>query len=191
MAKKDAPFVLRLNLLKPQGVPEKITIKFIRWLLTVGRFIIVFVEALVLVVFVSRFKFDSELETLKEDTESQIPYIESLKNDEYLIRQTQLQLSTIADKRLNYPNYTSIIKKISGQTPRGIKIVTLNINHEVNIKISGTATNNTDITSFVSALKADKTFTDVNLVSVGLDQGTTTFTINASQPPKFTNEVST
>lgn len=180
MAKKSAPVVLRLNLLHPQGIPEKVTIRLIRWLLSVGRFIIVVVEALVLVAFVSRFKFDSELETLKENIDGQIPYIESLKNDENLIRQTQTQLSIIKDKKLNYPDYELILKKIAQQTPQNIKINSINIDKtdKASIKISGNALANTDISSFTAGLKSDKFFSEVTLTSVGLEEGSITFSIS-------------
>ncbi len=193
MAKKNAPVVLRLNLLKPQGIPEKSAVRFIRWLLSVGRFIIVLVEALVLVAFVSRFKFDADLETLKENIDAQIPYIESLRNDENLIRQTQMQLSYIFDKRINYPDYELVLKKIAQQTPQKVKVSNLNLEKsaaKTNVKISGSALSNLDISSFVTGLKSDKFFGEVNLIGVGLDQGVITFNISVSAPAVFIKEQS-
>ena len=193
MAKKNAPVVLRLNLLKPQGIPEKSAVRFIRWLLSVGRFIIVLVEALVLVAFVSRFKFDADLETLKENIDAQIPYIESLRNDENLIRQTQMQLSYIFDKRINYPDYELVLKKIAQQTPQKVKVSNLTLEKsaaKTNVKISGSALSNLDISSFVTGLKSDKFFGEVNLIGVGLDQGVITFNISVSAPAVFIKEQS-
>lgn len=193
MAKKNEPIRLRLNLLRPQGVPEKIAVKFIRWLLSVGRFIIVLVEALVLIAFLSRFKYDSDLETLKENVDAQIPYIQSLKNDEILIRQTQNKLAVIKEKRLQYPDYEQILNKISQQAPLSIRVTSINIeknNGKTEIKISGSSVTNNGITSFVQNLKSEKFFSGVNLVGVSLEDSTITFNINLNAPSVIQKELS-
>lgn len=191
MAKKSEPIRLRLNLLRPQGVPDKIAIKFIRWLLSAGRFIIVLVEALVLIAFLSRFKYDSDLETLKENIDAQIPYITSLKSDEILIRQTQNKLSIIKDKRLNYPDYEQILNKIALQTPLNLKITSINIDKnddKTEIKISGTSITNNEITSLVSNLKSEKFFNNVNLSGVSLENGAITFNLSLTAPSVIQKE---
>src|SRR5688500_12046830 len=109
MPKPESPkLVINLDLLKPQSDPEKILVKFIRWLLKAGRYIFIFVEAIVLIAFITRFKLDEDLASKKEAIEQQIPYIESLKPYEILIRQNQLKLATIDSFYKTYPNYDQI-----------------------------------------------------------------------------------
>ena len=190
MPKKSDPVRLRLNLLKPQGTPEKVAVKLIRWLLSVGRFIIVLVEALVLIAFLSRFKFDADLEDLKEKVDNQIPFIQSLKNDENLIRQTQLKLSIIKEKRLKYPDYEQILSKISSQTPTNIKITSISIDKKehTDIKIVGTSITNIDISEFAKNLKKDNFFSEVELVNVGLQDDAITFSLNLITPSLIIKE---
>ena len=95
MPKSRPKLTIKLNLLRPQSNPEKLPLKLIRWLLYSGRYIFILVNALVLIAFGARFKLDGDLASKKEAIEEQIPYIESLKLYEILIRETQLKLSTI------------------------------------------------------------------------------------------------
>ncbi len=108
MPKKIGGFDIRLNLLHPLGSQEPILTRFIRWLLSSGRYIVIVVEAIVLIAFLSRFKFDADLQNTKEAIEAQLPFIQSLKADEALIRRTQLQLATVKDIRLNSSNLADI-----------------------------------------------------------------------------------
>lgn len=183
MPKTKINLHIKLDLLKPQGNPEKFFTKLIHWLLSSGRFIFVFVEALVLIAFAARFKIDADLAAKKEAIEEQIPYIESLKPYELLIREVQLKLLTINNTRKNSPDWPNIFKKIADQTPAGIKINSINLEKSVdiaNIHITGQTTNNYDLTSFTTGLKSDPAFNSVNLIGVGLEQGIIKFTIDAS-----------
>lgn len=174
---------INLNLLKPQSNPEKILVKLTHWLLSSGRYIFVVVHGLVLLTFIARFKLDADLDSNKVAIEEQIPYIESLKPYEILIRETQLKLSAIEDFKKNSPDWSAIFKKISDQTPLSVKIISINIKNNggaATINMTGQTQAAGDLTSFITGLKEDSTFSDVNLASIGLEQGSVKFTINAS-----------
>lgn len=180
---KDSPKLkIHLDLLHPQSNPEKLPVKFVRWLLSTGRYILIFVEAIVLLAFVSRFKLDTDLSERKDAIEEQIPYLESLKPDEILIRQTQLKLSSIGNIKASLANYSSILKKIADQTPAGVKLVSLNLSKElsgVTLQINATSQSHNDLTNFMTSLKADQTFSEVAVASISLEEGLINFTISA------------
>lgn len=183
MPKNKSRLLINLNLLKPQSNPEKFLVKLFHWLLSSGRYIFVFVEALVLIAFGARFKLDADLAAKKEAIEEQIPYIESLKPYEILIRQTQLKLSTIGNIKRDSPNWSAVLKKIADQTPVNTKIISINIGKNAGnatIHLSGQTPNSADLTSFVAGLKEDNTFTDAGIASVGMEGGIIKFTIDAS-----------
>lgn len=183
MPKPKPLLTIRLNLLKPQSNPEKLAVKLIRWLLSSGRFIFVIVNAIVLIAFGARFKLDADLATKKEAIEQQIPYIESLKLYETLIRETQLKLLTIGSVKKGTIDWTMILKKIADQTPLGVKIISINIIKDIGsatIHINGETEANNNLTSFVKGLKEEDIFSDVSLAGVGLEQDTIKFTIDAS-----------
>lgn len=179
---KNPKLAIHLDLLKPQSNPEQLVTKLLRWLLSSGRFIFVFVEALVLIVFIARFKLDEDLASKKEAIEGQIPYIESLKQFEILTRQTQLKLTAISSFRKTLTDYPQILKNIANQTPSGIKVISIKLeknNTSVTIQLNGTASNNNDLATFISGLKQDQLFADVNLTSIGVDKGILNFSIKA------------
>lgn len=183
MPKAKTGLTINLNLLKPQSNPEKVYFKLFRWLLSSGRFIFVFVEAIVLIAFAARFKLDADLAAKKEAIDAQIPYIESLKPYEILIRQTQLKLSNISGIKKSSVDYPGVLKKIADQTPAGVKIISISIKKNVGdttVNITGQTETNNDLTSFFAGLKEDNSFANVSLPSVGLDNGLIKFTIETS-----------
>lgn len=182
MPKDNPRLKIHLDLLHPQSNPEKLPVKFIRWLLSTGRYILIFVEAIVLLAFISRFKLDTDLAERKDAIEQQVPYLESLKPYEVLIRQTQHKLSTIGNVKATSANYPSILKKIADQTPSGVKLISLNLSKDagrVSVQITATSQSNNDLTAFVAGLKQDQTFSDVLVASVSLEDGLINFTVNA------------
>lgn len=183
MPKPKPKLTIKLNLLKPQSNPEKLPVKLFRWLLLSGRYIFVFVEALVLIAFGARFKLDADLAANKEAIEEQIPYIESLKAYEVLIRQTQLKLATIDSAKTNSPDWPAILKKIADQIPTSVKVTTINIEKQINsgkVHIAGQTPQNNDLMSFIAGLKSDTTFSNVTLVNAGLEQGVIKFSLDAT-----------
>ena len=131
--------------------------------------------------FVARFKLDADLASKKESIEQQIPYIESLKPVEILIRQTQLKLSTIDSLYKNQVDYPLILKKIAAQTPAGVKIINLNFEKnvgKVTIHLNAQSQSNNDLAAFLGGLKQDQLFSDVNLTSIGVEKGGLTFSLS-------------
>ncbi|TSC87559.1 MAG: Uncharacterized protein G01um10147_537 [Microgenomates group bacterium Gr01-1014_7] len=173
---------INLDLLRPQSSPEKLFSRLLRWLLSTGRYIFIFVEALVLIVFISRFKLDDDLASKKEAIEQQIPYIESLKPVEILIRQTQLKLSAISSFYSNYADYPQILKRIAAQTPIGVKIISLNLEkngNKVTVNLNAQAENNNALSTFIQGLKDDQSFSDVAVTSIGFEKGSLNFSVSA------------
>lgn len=183
MSKQKIPKLsISLDLLRPQSNPEKVLTKLLRWLLSTGRFIFVFVEALVLIVFIARFKLDEDLEAKKEAIESQIPYIESLKQFEILTRQTQLKLATISTFRQTQADYPQVLKSIASQTPKSVKVISIKLEKvatQINVQLNGIASNNNDLGVFANGLKKDPMFSDVSITSIGIDKGSLNFSIKA------------
>lgn len=194
MVKETAKLSIKLNLFKPQSNPEKLFVRLFHWLLASGRYIFVFVEALVLIAFGARFKLDADMAAKKEAIEEQIPYIESLKPYETLIRQIQLKLSTIDTVRANSQDFSTVLQKIAGQIPASVKITAINISKNVNsseLHITGQTQVNSDLAGFISGLKGDSTFSNINLANVGLEEGIIKFTIDANAKAENTGGAGT
>lgn len=183
MPKSKSPKLsIHLDLLKPQSNSEQIITKLLRWLLSTGRFIFVFVEALVLMVFIARFKLDEDLVSNKDAIDQKIQYVESLKYLEVLTRNTQLKLATISTYNKKGADYPKILQNIALQTPTGVKITSIKMEKEANnvtLAISGTSSSNDDLGTFIAGLKQDPLFVDVNINSVGIDKEIINFNIKS------------
>lgn len=181
MPKPKSNLAINLNLLKPQSNPEKLPVRFVTWLLSSGRYIFAVVNALVLIAFVTRFKLDADLAAKNEAITEQIPYIESLKPYELLIRETQLKLSTIDNAKRNALDLQLLLKKIADQIPTGTTINGINIDNKIGsatIHISGQTPFSSDITNLIAGLKGDSAFSEINLSNINLEQGIIKFAVD-------------
>ncbi|MFH0937233.1 MAG: PilN domain-containing protein [Candidatus Daviesbacteria bacterium] len=178
----------KVNLLIFKEEQPKFHIKLLRWMLSSGRFIVVFVEILTISAFVYRYKLDSDLLDLQEKIKEGVPYIQSLKKDEDAIRQTQFQLKTIKEIKNASPNFAAIYVQIAKLIPVSIKLTNINLDRsqsfsKTNITISGQTPSNLELSAFIKALKSDPTFTNINLTNISFE-GETTFTITGSLAEK-------
>lgn len=175
---------LHPNLLYPQGIPQKLPVRFLKWLISYGRFIVVVIEIIVLACFAMRFKLDAELADLKERINSQVPYLESLSLDEALIKQTQIRLTNIQKTYAFSPVWSKTLTEVSYQMPIGVKLTSLNLERAtqngVNFKISAQTPSNDDLALFLTNLKRNSFFSEVNLTSISVDQGSIIFTISGA-----------
>ena len=183
MAAKGIKLSIKLDLLRPQSNPQNITTKLVKWLLSSGRYIFIFVEAIVLIAFLTRFKLDADLAEKKESIEQKVPFIESLKAYEVAIRQTQQKISSLNSFYKESPDYRKIFTEIASRTPQAVTISSLNLTKEVNrvaIQINATSQSNNDLLGFITALKKAESLSDVNLASIGLEGNLIKITITAS-----------
>lgn len=172
-----------LNLLHPQGVPVGVPIKILKWLLSYGRFVAVAVEVFVIAMFLYRFQLDSQLASIQQKINQQVPFIESLNPDVALLKQTQSELSTISQVVNNSVDWQALFTQIAAQVPTGVSLTTVNVDHTqiaktVSLKITGEANSSNDLAIFLNGMKQAGSFQNITLTTVGYDNGKLTFIIN-------------
>lgn len=181
MPKTENQIKLNIDILRPQSEPKKIAVQLIHWILSAGRYLIVFVEILVLAAFLSRFKLDNDIEETGGKIDTNIPFLKSLKGDEEKIQRFQFQIASIKDIKPKRPDFINVVNKIAAQTPEGISLSNMtfsNTSGKVSLKLTGVAQNNDQLATFVFGLKSDPTFSGVNLGSISLDQNLINFSID-------------
>ncbi|MBI2595221.1 hypothetical protein HYW46_00610 [Candidatus Daviesbacteria bacterium] len=180
---KNTPRV-NLNLLYPQGIAQKLPIRFLRWLLSYGRFIVVAVEIFVLAAFAFRFKLDADLTNLKEQINEKVPFIESLSADEARIKQTQQRLAIIKNVYAFSGSWQGILSKISAQIPITAKLTSINSEKNdsgvLQFKLNAQTTNISDVALLLKGLREDKELKDINLSNISFEQGYILFSITGS-----------
>lgn len=176
---------INLNLLYPQGVKSQLPVLFLRWLIAYGRFIVIVVELVVVGTFVTRFKYDADLEDIKDQINQGIPYLESLTADELKIRQTQLEIDTVKKHYSLSPSWSTIFKTIAQKTPQSVKFTNLVLEPIINtpdvaFRVSASTNANDNLIVFMKELKNTPNFKDIVLASISFEEGNITFTVTGT-----------
>jgi Tfp pilus assembly protein PilN len=124
------------------------------------------------------------LADLKDQIKDQLPYLQSLKGDELLIRQTQFQLSTIRQTTSNNPDFSQVLLSIANITPKNIKLTNITLDRsqsfpKTSLAITGQTPSNVELTAFLKALQQNPHFVDITLTNISFE-GQTLFTITGS-----------
>lgn len=173
---------INLNLLHPQGVGQKLPIRFLKWAVAYGRFIVVMVEIVVLVCFVARFKLDADLTSLKEEVNNRVPYLESLVDSEIVTTQTQQRLDLVKTTYAAAERYPKTLAVIASQTPQTTQITNINLEeskdgNSLSFRFTAVTNSNIDVTAFLNGLKANTNLSEITLANISYDQGQINFTI--------------
>lgn len=176
---------IKLNLLHPREAPAKLPERFLKWLITYGRFIVIFVEIIVVSAFLARFKFDADLDNLKNKINQDLPYVEGLATDEALIKQTQTKLDLIDKTYLDADKWQQTVIDISALIPRSIIFTGMQLEdpegNSVKFRIAGSTASNADLGIFLNNLRKVDTFRDISLASISFEQNQIVFTITGSK----------
>lgn len=182
-------FRIKLNLLHPNEIPPSLPTRFLRWVISYGRFIVIFTEVIVVGAFVFRFKLDADLDNLKTKINQDLPYVQGLVADEALIKQTQLKLQTIGQGYAATPDWRTIFSDISTQMPTSLELTSLNVESAATdpqflpIKLNGKTASTNDLGVFIRNLrnakddKDVKIFNNISLDSISFDKEEITFTV--------------
>lgn len=157
-----------LNLLPKTEFEMSFWGRFLKWSLTTGRYIIILTELVVIIAFMSRFKFDHDLSDLNDAILGKQALLEASSNTEKVLRLTQARLSLIDQKFKTSPIPSEVISKIAGLLSVG---TTLNSAALVNgnLTLDVTTVSETGLGIFVQALSTDKMFKSVDLTNVTSD----------------------
>lgn len=176
---------ISLNLLHPKENPAKLPERFLKWLITYGRFIVIFVEIVVVAAFLGRFKLDADLDELKRKINRDLPYVEGLFVDEALIKQTQNKLALIDKTYSNSDKWQEVILDLSSQIPESIQFTGLQLDEKdessLNFKITAITVSNSDLGIFLNNLRAVSNFREINLASISFERNQIVFTVTGTR----------
>jgi hypothetical protein len=168
-----------INLLNQDEFSSSATGKFLLWALSIGRYIVVFTELIVILSFLSRFKLDRDLINLNENIARQKAIILSYDTLELDFRHVQNQLALVKTVRASTPAY-EILDIFTRIQPNDIKLETLSISPD-SLDISGIALTPQSLSTLVRRLDRDERISGISLEKISSeDQGSTIeFTLTA------------
>ncbi len=146
--------------------------QILKWTLTVGRWIVITTELVVILAFLSRFKLDRDLSNLYEDIKQKQIIIESVREFEDNFRFLQKRLATIEGLEKKELAAGEIMDQITLLTPVDVSFADLNIDdHQVSLL--ATALSEQGLATFLNNLKQAPQFKNlvISNVSSGTEQG--------------------
>ncbi|TSC54422.1 MAG: Uncharacterized protein LiPW31_121 [Microgenomates group bacterium LiPW_31] len=157
----------------PQEEWEKTSFgKFLKWVLTVGRYIVIITELIVILAFLSRFKLDRDLTDFNEKVKQQQAIINASAQFEKEFRFLQKRLSTIEGLRKTQLETDQILTELGDITPVDVYLDNFAV-AEKQISLSAKALSEAGLATFLNNLKASPKFTKLTIsnVSSGMEEG--------------------
>ena len=159
--------------LLPQESWEKTSFgKVLKWILNVGRYIVIITELIVILAFFSRFKLDRDLTNLNEQIEKKQAVIQSHQDFEKEFRFLQTRLSNISSLHQEQASTTEIIKQVSSLIPIEVTLDKITVDQN-QVKLSALALSESGLAAFLGNLKSSPYFKNLDLsnISSGTEKG--------------------
>lgn len=155
MEEKAVKITAGFNLLNPTRRPLSLAEKIYTWALSIGRYIIIGTEVVVLVAFAARFKLDYDISDLTENIEKKAQQIAAYKTkeDKYreIINKIDTYKSLLSSRRLMVSRELTHIESLK---PADVSIDSLSFT-EKDITIEGHAESLASLSSLENSLKRE------------------------------------
>lgn len=161
--------VSSINLLPKDSFEFSLTGKTIRWIITVGRVLVVLTEFVVLLAFGSRFYFDKKLDDLNEVLVQKQAQIQAYSQVEADFRKILAKQDPIEAYEKNGLGFSEKIDGLTSVLPTGTVLETLSM-RDKGLDISGTALSEYSFAQFLSGIKKMKGVATVGLKETSFDQ---------------------
>ena len=153
----------------PQEDWEKTSFgKILRWVLTVGRWIVITTELVVILAFLSRFKLDKDLTELNEKIKEQQAIINASSGFEKEFSFLQKRLSNIEDLRKTQTEGAQVLNQLAELTPVDVRLESISV-ADKKISLTATALSEGGLATLLQNLKTSPGFTKVIVSKISLE----------------------
>jgi hypothetical protein len=179
------PAKKEISLLPDEENANTFSARAIRWITSVGRFVIVFTELIVICAFLSRFWLDRTNSDLSEVIRQQKAILESTSDFEKDFSLLQRRLKIIKGFYQNQPDYQTRVDALTVSTPLDINYKNLKItnnleNGNVIADISLSAYKESSIIDFVTNLVVNPSISKVSILSIDKKPREAFYNVNLS-----------
>ncbi len=154
-----------INLLPSDEADASIKNRIILWLLGSFRFLVVIVELVVIVGFLSRFFLDSKNADLTDEINQKKALIQSYLPFERDFKRAQSRIATVNTFAYSQPLFSDFVAVVTKNLPSDLQLTKIDKSpNDFSVLVVGK--NEQNILSFVSRLKKEQMLTNINVVSV-------------------------
>lgn len=152
-----------INLLEPVYAPHDSFTLAYDWLVTIGKYLLIFVELIVLGVFFSRFILDRQKGNLDEEIEKQITLLrtEPWVSNNIVYSRYQKLLADVKNVKNGQKINSSVVSEIVSGIPITLTLNSFSLN-ENRVNMSFSATTLEEVKIYESALKENERYSDVS-----------------------------
>jgi Tfp pilus assembly protein PilN len=167
-----------INLIPQDKFAASTVGKLLNWLLSTFRVIVIFVEMVVMIAFLSRFWLDAKNSDLNDEIKQKQALLIASKNFETQFKETQDKL-TIMSALTKNPKLTDVLANLPTIIPDSVYLKSVAFDG-LNLRLDGESPSEALIDQLVTNLEGTPRYTDTNLSQVGnnQDNGMITFKIN-------------
>lgn len=178
------PAKKEISLLPDEENVNSFSSRALLWLTTVGRYVIVFTELIVIGAFLSRFWLDRLNSDLSEVVRQQQAILDSTSSFTTEYSQLQQRLNIIKGFYQNQPEYQSKIQTLTDSTPLDITFTKLTLTQDLTnnttANISFSAYQESSIVNFITNLIVNPQIASVNIQTIEKKSRENTYHVNLS-----------
>lgn len=173
-----------ISLLPEAENPNSFSAIFFKWLTTVGRWVIVITEFIVILAFISRFWLDRRNSDLSEIVRQQQSIIDSTKYFENEFSSFQERLTTIRKAYADQPEYDKYLSSLIKSTPQDLIYDSVSIkknsDNEVEAFASIISFNENSIVGFINNLMVNSDIKTVEINKIEKKPKENNYTVTIS-----------
>ncbi len=155
------PADVNINLVPKDPFFETPLGKVLQWALSVGRYIVIFTELIVIISFVTRFSLDRQVTDLNESIYQKQTVINSYGDLEENVKEVQQKIEQY--KQISQQtNIAEVFPKLSAITPTSIRLDELTIKTDT-VSLAGTAYSNESLSLLINNLQLSSDFFNVSV----------------------------
>ncbi len=155
----------KIDLLVKKRLSQKGLGQLLLWALTVGRYIVIFTELIVILGVVARFTLDVQRNSISENIADQQAILSNYLSTEKKFRRLQQQLKTVSSLEQEGVVGSDILRKLSEIMPVDMRINSVAIDLK-SISLNGIALSPQGFSTFLSGLQSDPQNINVILESI-------------------------
>lgn len=175
---------LTVNLLPKDPFLDSAPGRVLQWMMSAGRYIVIFTELAVIISFAARFSLDRQITDLNEKMYSAMTVIEGYQQEEQQFRLVQAKTKHITDLGAKAP-YLVVFEELRRVIPDGVTLENMSLTSEA-VVAKGKATNSSVFTTFVNNLQLSTTLQNVRINRLEASEGNSAsfnFDLNARVVP--------
>jgi Tfp pilus assembly protein PilN len=160
----------QINLLPQEDFEKQPLGKFVLWAVSIGRWVVIIVDIIVICAFLSRFKLDQDRANINDKISAKQDVIRSLQSTEKEFRSLQQRLIQINNLQTKRSNVVPLVSSVAKVLPADVILSNFNY-QDGEIRTNGIALSEDGLGKFLAGLVNSPTLSEINLSSVSRKQG--------------------